>query len=362
MNSNNSPLFKISNDKNGIQFLNKITLEITDASSFIESGLEIKTSNGSDPSDYATIFCKDIITTSGISLNDKCFKNLKKELKLELNQDLQKEQDSFLAKLMNVLEEFKLKFIKCENDFLSYRQTVDVQLLELYSKCDELSENIYEIRDECLEFSSIQNDNDKDISTKIDEINTKVVDLRTELRSEFYSDFQIVQDELYDNKIHCDIIKHDIFKLQSIKSQGEYEYVKSQDFVDYKKNIDKTIDEIDESVLICKAGVELIEKGQDLIVKEVKEISVDSIDFIKDKLVDHECKLNKLSSANYDIKSLVESVDKVKFSNVATELQNFNTFNNFQKNIDENFSQTMESLQKLENLSKKMIIFDDDEL
>jgi hypothetical protein len=290
----NSPLFKISND----------TLQITDpVSGFIDSGLEIKTSNGSYPSNHA-------------SLNNQSDFN---EFKQELKQELQQEQDSFLSKLTHVLDEFKQKFTQCENDFILYKQTVDVQLHELSSKCDMLSNNIYEIRDEFIEFSSIQNDNDKYVSNTMNDINTKVVDLRTELQTEFYSDFQLVQEELYDNKIDHDIIKNDIFKLQNVKG-GDDEFVKGDEFVEYKKILDKKIDEIDESVLICKAGVELLEKGQDFIVKDitimnsrVEEIRVDSIDFIKEKLVDHECALDKLSSTNSNIKSIRESLEQIKF-------------------------------------------------
>jgi DNA repair exonuclease SbcCD ATPase subunit len=409
----NSPPLKISNDKKGIQFLDKITLQITNPS-FQEHLLEIKTKNSTlTCSEHATILCKDIITTKGISLSsmdiDDKFVKLRNELKREIQQELENDflTDTLLAMHSNQLESHKrdidekftqitqelyeLSSIQNQKDS-SFTNQIDIVNTKVTDLRDELSSiqnqsftnqidsvntKVTDLRDELSsiqnqsftnqidtkvtnlreELSSIQN---QSFTNQIDSVNTKVTDLREELRREFYQDFQESLDEI--KKIKDDL-SDNVFDINN--KMDRLTSTLEDKFTRLEENISSDIYQLkdNQDVMICEAAIELLEQSQHLVVDNIEkiehkliELQVDSIDFLKEKLVQHECDLGDLSNIKSKVDSMKLSLDKLNYSNVVKEMEELNVI----KDIQEKIKDLNENVEKFDALAKKMIIFDED--
>jgi hypothetical protein len=128
-----STFFKINANKDGIKFMDKITLQLNEN----KSHLELKTFNENlAVNESANLLCFDYKSTNGNSFNDLC----KKVQDLDVDVDFIK--DNIQQDKGNVVKINKLEFKMSEGN------------IKIFDDIDQISESLYELKDNTNEFKN----------------------------------------------------------------------------------------------------------------------------------------------------------------------------------------------------------------
>lgn len=346
-----STFFKINSNKDGIKFMDKITLQLND-----KSMLELKTFNQNlTTNESANLLCYDYTNINGDSFNDVCkkVKDIEHIIKEHQNSIVNEHSIYDISEKINTLE-FKMG----EGN------------IKIFDDIDQISESLYEFMDSVGVFKN-------DIESHVLGNSSNILDNSNRIDN-ISKNMNVDSGNLHDTIVE---LKKDIYKKTNVINDN---------VVELKQY---TMQYVDENMASLKNEIyyKVRTEIQDEITRDLKFNLVESLRMeLNQELLDefnlqNENKYNKLVVENCTLKNELNSTREsvIELYNVNKEIELKKSFGNVLNELKDSFSkktidrtiysmnQEIESLKDsvkllqkdnkiLKELSDKMVLFEDE--